>query len=122
MLLSRSVAARGLTTVTGMPNSERIRPPGWLKLSNKVFIQMSRLGITFGRGGPAVLTVAGRKSGKPRATPVTPMTVDGKQYVIAGFPDSDCEERPRRRPSQDFEAMAGRCAVFRLEPLGAEDS
>jgi deazaflavin-dependent oxidoreductase (nitroreductase family) len=152
---------------------QRNRPPGWLKLWNKVFIQMSRLGITFGREGPAVLTVSGRKSGKPRATPVTPMTVDGKQYVIAGFPNADWaknvraaakvtltrgrksrrlqtvelsadESRPLLRmwPTEvpastgfmkraglvkegrpeEFEAMAGRCAVFRLEPLGAEDS
>lgn len=157
--------------MTGMPDSERIRPPRWLKLWNTAFIQMSRFGITFGHGGPAVLTAPGRKSGKPRATPVTPMTVDGKRYVVAGFPRADWAENVRaagkgtltrgRRSEQlrmvelsaeqsrpllrawptevpasigfmkragavkkgdpeEFEALAGRCAVFRLEPLGAE--
>ncbi|WP_301119990.1 nitroreductase family deazaflavin-dependent oxidoreductase [Mycolicibacterium fortuitum] len=35
------------------------------------------------RAADLILTVTGRKSGKPRATPVTPMFVDGKQYVAA---------------------------------------
>ncbi len=56
---------------------------------NKVFIQMSKLGMNFGGESPVVLTVPGRKSGKPRSTPVTPMTLGGKQYVVAGFPDAD---------------------------------
>ena len=72
-----------------MGNSERIRPPWWLKPANKVFIQMSRLGMSFGGESPVVLTVKGRKSGRDRSTPVTPMTVDGKQYVVAGFPGAD---------------------------------
>jgi deazaflavin-dependent oxidoreductase (nitroreductase family) len=56
---------------------------------NKIFIRMSRLGLRFGGEGPVVLTVPGRKSGKPRSTPVTPMTVDGKEYIVGGFPDAD---------------------------------
>jgi len=138
---------------------------------NKVFIQMSRLGMRFGGEGPVVLTVRGRKSGQPRSTPVTPMTVEGKEYVVGGFPGADWVENVRaageaavtrgRRservrmveltddeappllrewPTQvptgvgflkraglvtdgrpeEFEALAGRCAVFRLDPMGAE--
>jgi deazaflavin-dependent oxidoreductase (nitroreductase family) len=149
-------------------NTERIRPPWWLKPANKVFIQMSRLGMSFGGESPAVLTVRGRKSGRERSTPVTPMTVDGKQYVVAGFPVADWvanvraagqatlargrraktvrmvelspdDARPilRAFPTEvptgvgfmkraglvtdgrpeEFEALAGRCAVFRLEPV-----
>jgi deazaflavin-dependent oxidoreductase (nitroreductase family) len=151
-----------------MPASDRIRPPWWLKPMNKVFIQMSRLGLRFGGEAPVVLTVRGRKSGQPRSTPVTPMTVDGKEYIVAGFPGADWvanaraaaeatimrgrrrqrvrlmelsadEARPllREWPNQvptgvgfmkraglvtegrpeEFEALAGRCAVFRLHPL-----
>ena len=139
---------------------------------NRVFVAMSRLGITFGGDGPAVLTVPGRKSGKPRTTPVTPMTVDGKQYVVAGFPNADWAQNLRASPHvtltrgrrsqrlrtvelpadesrpllrawptevpasigfmkraglvkegrpEEFEALAGQCAVFRLEPLEAEN-
>ncbi|ORB11756.1 nitroreductase family deazaflavin-dependent oxidoreductase [Mycobacterium noviomagense] len=133
-----------------MPTTDRIRPPWWLKPMNKVFIRMSRLGLRFGGEGPVVLTVPGRKSRCPRSTPVTPMTVDGEEYVVAGFPGADwvenvraageatvtrgrrCERVPTGvkftkraglvtdgRPDE-FEALAGRCAVFRLESVGAE--
>ncbi|WP_374023001.1 nitroreductase family deazaflavin-dependent oxidoreductase [Mycobacterium sp. HNNTM2301] len=150
-----------------MGSGKPIKPPWWLKPANKVFIQMSRLGMSFGGESPVVLTVAGRKSGAPRSTPVTPMTVDGRQYVVAGFPGADwvanvraageatiargrraqrvrmaelpaAEARPILRlfPTEvptgvgfmkraglvtegrpeEFEALAGRCAVFRLDP------
>ena len=39
---------------------------------------MLRVGIPVcGKDGPVVLTVTGRKSGKPRSTPITPMEVGG---------------------------------------------
>ncbi len=151
-----------------MGSANRIRPPWWLKPANKVFIQMSRLGMSFGGESPVVLTVTGRKSGAARSTPVTPMTVDGRQYVVAGFPGADWvanvraageakiargrhvqrvrmaelsadDARPilrlfpievptgvgfmkraglvtEGRPDE-FEALSGRCAVFRLDPV-----
>ncbi|GAA4291328.1 nitroreductase family deazaflavin-dependent oxidoreductase [Mycobacterium paraffinicum] len=151
-----------------MGSGKPIKPPWWLKPANKVFIQMSRLGMSFGGESPVVLTVTGRKSGAARSTPVTPMTVDGRQYVVAGFPGADWvanvraageakiargrhvqrvrmaelsadDARPilrlfpievptgvgfmkraglvtEGRPDE-FEALAGRCAVFRLDPV-----
>lgn len=135
---------------------------------NKVFIQMSRLGMSLGGEGPVVLTAPGRRTGQPRSTPVTPMTVDAKEYIVAGFPGADWvanvraaelvtvtrgrrreqvrpvelsadEARPllREWPIQvptgvsfmtraglvadgrpeEFEALAGRCAVFRLDQV-----
>lgn len=62
--------------------------PWYMKPGNKVMVALSRLGISFGDKGPVVLTVTGRKSGTPRSTPVTPMIVDGEQYV-AGVPGAD---------------------------------
>ena len=151
-----------------MPNADHIKPPWWLKPANKVFIQMSRMGLSFGGESPVVLTVRGRKSGVPRSTPVTPMTVDGQRYVVGGFPGADWvrnvraanevtlrrgrkqervrmvelsadEARPLLRvfpeevPTgvgfmkrsglitdgrpEEFEALAGRCAVFRMDPV-----
>ncbi|EGD56408.1 nitroreductase family deazaflavin-dependent oxidoreductase [Gordonia neofelifaecis] len=142
------------------------KPPWWLKPVNKVMIAVGRLGV-LGDKGPVVLTVVGRKSGKPRKTPVTPMTVDGRRYVVGGFPGADwvrnaradpeatlgqgrratsvrlvemseAEARPllRQFPTlvptgvplmrdaglvtegtpDEFEALAGRCAVFRIDP------
>ncbi|MGX7693321.1 nitroreductase/quinone reductase family protein [Gordonia polyisoprenivorans] len=145
------------------------RPPWWLKPMNKVLMAVTRVGIPiFGDEGPVILTVPGRTSGKPRSTPITPMTVDGHRYVVSGFPGSDWERnaraadsatlRTRRRseavrmveldaaqarpllrrfpelvPSgvefmtrsglvtegtpDEFEALAGRCAVFRFDPV-----
>ena len=73
-----------------MPDGERVRPPRWLKPVNKVFMVMLRLGVPVSRvESPVVLTVPGRKSGKPRSTPVTPMIVDGKRYVVNGYPGAD---------------------------------
>lgn len=151
-----------------MAGAKALKPPRWLKPANKVFIAMSRLGLSFGGESPVVLTVPGRKTGAPRSTPVTPMTLDGKRYVVGGFPGADWVrnaraareatlERGRRServrmvelPAEDarpvlrafptkvptgvgfmkrsglvtdarpeeFEALAGRCAVFRLDPL-----
>jgi deazaflavin-dependent oxidoreductase (nitroreductase family) len=151
-----------------MASSKPVRPPWWLKPANKVFIQMSRLGMSFGGESPVVLTVPGRESGRDRSTPVTPMTVDGHEYVVAAFPGADWVANARaagqgrvsrgRKVQQvkmvelsaedarpvlrvfpievptgvgvmkrtglvtegrpdEFEALAGRCAVFRLDPV-----
>jgi deazaflavin-dependent oxidoreductase (nitroreductase family) len=142
--------------------------PWWLKYVNTVMIGLQKLGVNFGGNGPVVLTVPGRKTGKPRSTPVTPMVVDGKRYVVGGVPGSDWtanvraagqailhqgrssesvrmvemsvdEARPLLRefpvkvpsgvgfiknaglvtgPNPDeFEALAGRCPVFRMDPV-----
>jgi F420H(2)-dependent quinone reductase len=72
-----------------MSNSDRIKPPWWLKPANKIFVAMSRLGMRYGPERPVVLTVRGRKSGKLRSTPITPMVIDGKHFVVEGFPGAD---------------------------------
>lgn len=75
---------------------ERIRPPRILKPMNKVFIALLRMGVPISRHEPSVvLTVAGRKTGKPRSTPVTPMDVDGERYVVNGYPGADWVENVR---------------------------
>ncbi len=69
---------------------ERIRPPRILKPMNKVLIALLRIGVPISRHEPSVvLTVPGRKTGKPRSTPVTPMDVDGERYVVNGYPGAD---------------------------------
>ena len=71
-----------------MSESARIRPPWWLKYVNKVMIGLQKLGVG-GDNGPVILVVPGRKTGKLRSTPITPMVVDGKRYVLGGLPGSD---------------------------------
>lgn len=143
-------------------------PPRWLKPMNKFMITLQRLGIP--TGPPMVLTVPGRKTGRPRSTPMTPFTLDGQLYAVAGFPGADWarnaraagtgtlgkgrktrpvriieltaeQARPvlRQYPTEvpigvgflkrsglvrqgnpeEVEALAGRIAVFRLDPIPA---
>jgi deazaflavin-dependent oxidoreductase (nitroreductase family) len=64
-----------------------LRPPRYLKPMNRVVRTMQRLGI---RTGPAmILTVPGKKTGKPRSTPMTPFTYRGDLYTVAGYPGAD---------------------------------
>jgi deazaflavin-dependent oxidoreductase (nitroreductase family) len=63
------------------------RIPRYVTVGNTAVKFFTRLGV---KTGPVnVITVAGRKSGRPRSTPVTPWLVDGKRYVIAGIGTSD---------------------------------
>jgi deazaflavin-dependent oxidoreductase (nitroreductase family) len=142
------------------------RPPRYLKPMNTLLMAVQKLGIPT---GPAmVLTVPGRKSGKPRSTPMTPFRYDDHLYVVAGYPGADwaanaraagtgtlregrrsravkiveltaAQARPILRiyPGEvpvgvsfakssgmvvdgtpdEFEALAGRIAVFRFDPI-----
>jgi len=65
------------------------RAPRWLKPINKIYMALMRRGVYFGAEQPVVLTAPGRKTGKPRSTPITPMEVDGQRYIVAVFPGAD---------------------------------
>jgi deazaflavin-dependent oxidoreductase (nitroreductase family) len=151
-----------------MSSGQSARPPRWLKQANRLTMAMSRLGVNLSDDKTVVLTVPGRKTGAPRSTPVDPMTIDGKRYVVGGFPNADWvqnvraageatlrrgrrQERVRMvelpadqagpllriwptevpasiglmkqaglvssgRP-EEFEALAGTCAVFRIDSI-----
>jgi deazaflavin-dependent oxidoreductase (nitroreductase family) len=77
-------------------SAERVRPPGWLKPANKVLMVMLRLGLPISRHeAPVVLTVPGRKTGKSRSTPITPMQLDAKRYAVNGYPGADWVDNVR---------------------------
>lgn len=61
--------------------------PRWLPYANGIVKAFSRLGAPLGT--IRVLEVPGRRSGLPRATPVSPLSVSDREYVIAGIPDAD---------------------------------
>ncbi|MGW3997060.1 nitroreductase family deazaflavin-dependent oxidoreductase [Amycolatopsis sp. NPDC004772] len=61
--------------------------PRWLRPANRLIRLLTRMGLRLGT--IHVLTVPGRRSGVPRPTPVSPLTVDGHRYVVAGLPDGD---------------------------------
>jgi deazaflavin-dependent oxidoreductase (nitroreductase family) len=105
-----------------MPDEERIRPPRWLKPVNKVFMVMLRLGVPVSRvESPVVLTVPGRKTGKPRSTPVTPMDVDGQRYVVNGYPGADWVHNVRAAGEVTL-AQGRRTERVRMVELAPEDA
>jgi deazaflavin-dependent oxidoreductase (nitroreductase family) len=69
------------------------QPPRWLKPMNKIMMAIQRLGVPV--GPTQVLTVPGRKSGAPRPTPVTPFTLNGGLYTVAGYPGADWARNAR---------------------------
>jgi deazaflavin-dependent oxidoreductase (nitroreductase family) len=68
-----------------MANETRL--PWWLKPTNHMVIALQRLGLVVGT--MRVLSVLGRKSGRLRSTPVSPLTLDGQRYIVAGMERAD---------------------------------
>ncbi|WP_369816240.1 hypothetical protein [Mycobacterium sp. 852014-52144_SCH5372336] len=87
---------------------DRMTPPRWLKYANKLVMVLLRLGLPISRHeSPVVLTVPGRRTGKPRSTPITPMFVDGARYVINGWRGLGIGDRDTRRARGDGGPPAG---------------
>lgn len=61
--------------------------PGWLPYVNRLVVALGRLGVV--TGPVHVLTIPGRSTGEPRTTPVSPVTLDGIRYAVAGLPGAD---------------------------------
>ena len=61
--------------------------PGWVPSANRIVRALFRLGVPV--GDIHVLTVRGRRTGKPRPTPVSPLTVDRRRYVVAVLGQGD---------------------------------
>ena len=73
--------------------SERARLPRWLNLANPVIVALQRRGVVIGT--MRLLSVPGRKSGKLRTTPVSPLKVTGERYIIAGLEEADWVKNAR---------------------------
>lgn len=97
----------------------RIRPPWWLKPLNKILMAGVRVGLI--KDGPVVLTVTGRKTGRPRSTPITPFEVDGRRYVVGGFPGADWVRNAQAHPEATLTRGKVREPV-RMVELSAEDA
>ena len=67
--------------------------PSYLAPTNAAFKALSRLGI--GVGVVQVLTVPGRTSGQPRSTPVSPVPLDGRRFIVAPMPQGDWARNAR---------------------------
>jgi deazaflavin-dependent oxidoreductase (nitroreductase family) len=87
--------------------------PGWLPFVNRIVRALSRLGLSV--GPVRVLTVPGRRTGEPRPTPVSPLTVGGRRYVIAGLPDGDWARNVRAAGRGELAAGRRRTTVTLTE-------
>jgi deazaflavin-dependent oxidoreductase (nitroreductase family) len=56
--------------------------PRWLPLAARINAQLLRAGVPI--GSQVVLTVVGRRSGRPRSLPVSIVELDGARYVVSG--------------------------------------
>jgi deazaflavin-dependent oxidoreductase (nitroreductase family) len=76
-------------------------PPQWMVRLNVAFL---RRGLAM--GSQHLLSVAGRKSGQIRSTPVSIATVDGERYVVAAFADADWVKNVRAAQSETLKRGA----------------
>jgi deazaflavin-dependent oxidoreductase (nitroreductase family) len=67
--------------------------PRWLGPANRVIIALQHRGLVIGT--MHLLSVPGRKSGKMRTTPISPLTVEGKRYIVGGLESSDWVKNAR---------------------------
>jgi deazaflavin-dependent oxidoreductase (nitroreductase family) len=69
--------------VRGVATRPNYRKPDWFtrNVFNRAVAGLTRLGISV--AGSRVLDVPGRKSGKPRRTPVNLLQFDGNRYLVA---------------------------------------
>lgn len=90
--------------------------PRWLRTANRAVSAISTLGLA--TGPVRVLTVPGRRTGKPRSTPVSPLTVSGRRYVVAGLPGSDWARNARAAGTGQLSRGRRREAVTLTEVTG----
>ena len=67
--------------------------PRWLKPMNRLIVALQRWGLAVGT--MRVLSVPGRNSGQMQTTPVSPLVVDGRRYVVGGSAQADWVKNAR---------------------------
>lgn len=72
---------------------DRAQLPRWLKPANRLIIALQRLGLAVGT--MHLLSVPGRASGTLHTTPVSPLTVAGRRYLVAGLEGADWVKNAR---------------------------
>jgi deazaflavin-dependent oxidoreductase (nitroreductase family) len=56
--------------------------PWWLGPASRLNLLALRLGLRIGT--QHILTIPGRKTGRPRSTPVSVVTLNGERYIVSG--------------------------------------
>jgi deazaflavin-dependent oxidoreductase (nitroreductase family) len=68
-----------------------------------------------------ILTVPGRKTGKPRSTPMTPFTYRGNMYTVAGYPGADWAANARAAGAGTL-TRGRKSQEIRIVELNADES
>src|SRR5947209_18263819 len=78
-------------------------------------------GLTANMGPVHILTVTGRRSGKPRATPVSLVVYGGDRWLVAGWADADWVKNLRASGSATLTkgVQVERHPVFQIRALRA---
>jgi deazaflavin-dependent oxidoreductase (nitroreductase family) len=98
----------------------RIGPPPWLKRLNDDLLARQRAGaLPFDL---PVLTVAGRRSGLPRRTPLTVLERDGRRYLLGGFPAAEWIRNVRAAGGRGVLTTGATDEEVRLVELGADEA
>ena len=94
---------------------ERYQKPGWLTqhVLNRLVALVTSRGLSV--RGSRILVVRGRKSGQIRTTPVNPVEVGGKRYLVA--PRGETEWVRNLRAAGGGELRLGR----QREPVGVAE-
>ena len=95
------------------------RLPGWLPFANRVVRGLNRLGLHLGT--IHVLTVPGRRTGVARATPVSPLHVAGRRYLVAGLPRGDWARNVRAAGAGELASGRRSTRVTLTEVLDADE-
>nr|WP_064570495.1 nitroreductase/quinone reductase family protein [Gordonia sp. LAM0048] len=102
-----------------MPNPHHTPAPRWLKPMNKIFLLLQRFG---GMKELPVLVVAGRRTGKPRRTPLTVIDLNGDRYLLEGFPGADWASNVRAADGVAQLSDGDELRDVRLVELSAEQA
>lgn len=73
------------TQANAIMSTRRAKVPAFVRSTNGLVSRLARLGVPLGPN--ALITVRGRKTGKPRTTPVAVVGVAGRRWVQSPFGD-----------------------------------
>jgi deazaflavin-dependent oxidoreductase (nitroreductase family) len=89
------------------------------RLINSWFRALTRLGM--GASYRYILTVPGRKTGRPHSTPVDVIEVGGNRWLVAGYGPANWVLNTRASGEVTL-TRGGRSQTYRVEEAGAEDA
>lgn len=106
-----------MSTRTNVATPKARLSPG-IRFANRVIVALLRAGVPV--GPMCVLTVPGRRSGQPRRTPVTPVELGGRRYLVQAFAQAGWVRNARAAGSGTL-GRGRRQIPVRLVELGTDE-